>query len=75
MGHCTVSQISSPWVPTWTDHHSPPPPNTHTWIILRYTTVIEGQAKLAQLPATQFQNGYSHCVNKIHKVEGPVGLP
>ena len=34
---------------------------------IRYTAVIEGKTKLAQLPATQFQNGYSHCVNKIHK--------
>jgi len=35
----------------------------------RYTKVIDGgKTKLAQLPATQFQNGYSHCINQIHKV-------
>ncbi|KAG1665398.1 hypothetical protein FOA52_015808 [Chlamydomonas sp. UWO 241] len=35
----------------------------------RITRVVDGgKTKLAQLPATQFQNGYSHCVNKIHNV-------
>ena len=32
--------------------------------------MINKTAKLAQLPATQFQNGYSHCINKVHKVHG-----
>ncbi len=35
----------------------------------RYTKVVDGgKTKLSQLPATQFQNGYSHCINKVHKV-------
>ncbi|GAX81831.1 hypothetical protein CEUSTIGMA_g9259.t1 [Chlamydomonas eustigma] len=34
----------------------------------RISKVVDGKVKLAQLPATQFQNGYSHCINKVHKV-------
>ncbi|EFJ47189.1 hypothetical protein VOLCADRAFT_92385 [Volvox carteri f. nagariensis] len=37
---------------------------------IRVTLVVEGKTKLAQLPATLFQNGYSHCINQIHKVHG-----
>ena len=36
--------------------------------LIRISWGINRTAKLAQLPATQFQNGYSHCVNKVHKV-------
>lgn len=32
--------------------------------------MVGGKTRLAQMPATQFQNGYSHCINKIHKVGG-----
>ena len=46
----------------------PPPPGPST--TTRITRVVDGKVKLAQLPATQFQNGYSHCVNKIHTVHG-----
>ena len=45
----------------------PQPPITH-----RFTWVVGGKTRLAQMPATQFQNGYSHCINKIHKVRGSV---
>jgi hypothetical protein len=30
--------------------------------------VVEKATKLAQLPANQFQNAYSHCINKVHEV-------
>lgn len=34
----------------------------------RYTLVLEGKTKLAQLSTSLFQNGYSHCINKLHTV-------
>ncbi len=35
---------------------------------LRITRVVDGKTALAQLPASLFQNGYSHCINQMHKV-------
>lgn len=36
----------------------------------RVALVLGGATKLAQMPATQFQNAYSHCINKVHEVCG-----
>ncbi|GLC34363.1 hypothetical protein PLESTB_000737400 [Pleodorina starrii] len=36
----------------------------------RVTKVVDGKTALSQLPATLFQNGYSHCINQIHKLHG-----
>ncbi|KAJ9506941.1 hypothetical protein QJQ45_016531 [Haematococcus lacustris] len=34
----------------------------------RVALIKEQGTKLAQLPATLFQNAYSHCINKVHKL-------
>jgi hypothetical protein len=39
----------------------------------RTALVVDGQTKLAQMPATQFQNAYSHSINQIHKVQATIG--
>ncbi|KXZ54677.1 hypothetical protein GPECTOR_4g743 [Gonium pectorale] len=36
----------------------------------RLSTVLDGATRLAQLPASLFQNGYSHCINQLHKLHG-----
>ncbi|KAG2492009.1 hypothetical protein HYH03_009739 [Edaphochlamys debaryana] len=36
----------------------------------RIAKVLDGRTRLAQLPASLFQNGYSHCINQVHKVHG-----
>eukprot|EP00198_Chlamydomonas_reinhardtii_P003196 XP_001692532.1 predicted protein [Chlamydomonas reinhardtii] len=38
--------------------------------VKRISTVLDGKTKLAQLPASLFQNGYSHTINQVHKVHG-----
>lgn len=43
--------------------------------VKRISTVLDGKTKLAQLPASLFQNGYSHTINQVHKVGEARVLP